>query len=165
MAPERPLHPGRLLKERFLDPLGITPYRLARSIGVRVRRVSELVNGNRRVTPDTAIRLGLFFDVPPAWWLEMQARYDTEGVERIEELRGVVTPYEALAHVLVSPNGVRRLVGPDKQKSTTVLLFEVPGDLLERLRAQKAHEPLRRPRRIRTVTYSNGATALIGTHE
>ena len=161
MTPERPPHPGRILKERFLDPLGITPHRLAKSIGVHERRVSELVNGIRSITPDTAIRLGLFFDVPPAWWLEMQARYDTEGVGRIEDLRSVVTPYEGLAHVLVSPNGVRRLSGPDKQKPETVLV-EVPDDLLERLRAQRAHEPPRGPRRIRTVTYPNGATALVG---
>ena len=162
MTTKRPPHPGKILKERFLDPLGITPYRLAKSIGVHVRRVSEFVNGNRRVTPDTAIRLGLFFDVPPAWWLEMQARYDTEGVRLIEDLRNVVTPYEGLAHILVSPNGVRRLGGPVNKDLETVLV-EVPDDLLERLRAQRAYEPPRERRRIRTVTYPNGATALIGS--
>jgi len=158
---KRQIHPGRILKERFLDPLGITPYRLAKSIGVHVRRVSEIVNGRRSITPDTAIRLGLFFDVPPTWWLEMQARYDTLGVPLVDELRERVTAYEGLARVLISPDGARLLDGP-KEPELSTLLVRVPDNLLERLRAQIALQPRRRHRQVLTVTHANGATALVG---
>ena len=158
----RPPHPGTVLKERFLDPLGISTRHLAKSIGVSARRVSELVRGNRSISPDTAIRLGLFFDVPPAWWLEMQARHDTEGVPLIDELRERVTRYEGLAQVIVSPNGVRRLE-KSNERTPDVVLVRVPDDLLKRLKAQAALEPVRAPRQTRTITYANGATALVGS--
>ncbi len=161
MPNARTPHPGKTLRERFLDPLGITPYRLAKSIGVHVRRVSELVNGRRRITPDTAVRLGMFFDVPAVWWLEMQARYDAEHVEGVEELRGLVAPYEGLARVLVTPSGVR-VLGDAGEPAPRTTLVPVPDDLLARLRAQAAQAPRREPRRVRTVTYPSGATALAG---
>lgn len=161
MQTERPPHPGKILKERFLDPLGITPYRLAKSIGVRTRRVSELVCGHRGVTADTAIRLGLFFGVPPAWWLDMQARYDTEGVPLVEQLRERVRPYDGLNEVLVSPGGVRHLRKSNETSSGTVLV-SVPDELLNRLRAQVALDTWRAPREVHVVTYANGATALVG---
>ena len=162
MTIERPAHPGTILKERFLDPLGITPYRLAKFIGVGVRRVSELVKGNRRLTPDTAIRLGLFFGVPAIWWLEMQSRYDTEGVALVDELRGRVLPYEGLDNVLVTPNGVKFREQPG-DTSQSPELVEVPDELIARLRAQVAHSPRPMRRQTRTVTYTNGATALVGS--
>lgn len=160
----RPPHPGKILKERFLDPLGLTPAHLARSIGVPTRRISELLRGKRNITPDTAIRLGLFFDVPPAWWLEMQARHDTEGVPLIEELRGQVARFEGLLDVLVTPGGVQRRekvveAGPG------VLLVKVSDELVDRLRAQAALDPPRAPRRVRTITYADGTTALVGSDE
>ena len=161
MRTQRPPHPGSILKERFLDPLGITAYRLAKSIGVPTRRISELVRGKRSLTPDTAIRLGLFFDVPPGWWLEMQARYDTEGVPLVEDLRQRVRPYEGLAGVLVSPAGVR-LLKPSTYAGSSVVLVKVPEELERRLRAQAALASPRAPRRVRTITYPNGATALVG---
>ena len=161
MTTERPPHPGIILKERFLDPLGITPYRLAKRIGVGVRRVSELVKGNRRITPDTAIRLGLFFGVPASWWLEMQNRYDTEGVAQLDGLRDQVSRYEGLTDVLVTPNGVKlREVTRELEPKTE--LVTVPDELLERLRAQAAYSPATVRRRTTTTTYSNGAIALVG---
>jgi len=153
-----------ILKEQFLEPLGITPARLAGSIGVSARRVTEILRGRRGITTDTAIRLGLFFDVPPAWFLEMQARYDTECAPRVEELRGCVTPYEGLAEVLVTPRGVR-ILAPPKEPEPQVMLVRFPEELVQRLEAQAALEPPRPPRHVRTVTYENGAVALVGSDE
>ncbi len=68
--------PGDILQKDFLDEFGITPYRLAKDIGVSRIRVSEILNGKRDITPDTAIRLGLYFGVEPEFWLNLQAHYN-----------------------------------------------------------------------------------------
>ncbi|MBN1946591.1 MAG: HigA family addiction module antidote protein [Bradymonadales bacterium] len=162
MSSRRPPHPGKILKERFLDPLGITPYRLAKSIGVPTRRVSELVRGNRSLSLDTAIRLGLYFDVPPVWWLEMQARHDTQGVPLVDELRMQVTPYKGLADVLVTSEGVR-LLGPKLKQASHPVLVKVPDELLERLKSQAALEPPHAPRTCVALRYSDGTAALVGS--
>lgn len=75
-------HPGVLLKERFLDPLGITPRQLARDVGVSARRIADLVAGRKGLSVDMAFRLALYFDVPARWWLELQARPDTRPTIR-----------------------------------------------------------------------------------
>lgn len=164
MQGERPPHPGSILKERFLDPLGVAPATLAASLGISARRVREILRGRRGISTDTAIRLGLYFDVPPAWWLDMQARYDTEGAPLIDTLRRRVRPYEDLDRVLVSPAGVRHMQPPSGQEPRTTMV-RVPADLLERLRAQAALDEPRRPRHVRTVTYASGATALVGSDD
>ena len=74
--------PGELLKEDFLDSMKISFNRLARDIGVPVNRVSEIVNGKRRITADTAIRLGLFFGLSPQFWMNLQSHYDLQLAER-----------------------------------------------------------------------------------
>ena len=74
-------HPGIFLLERFLRPLGITPPELAEALGVEVSQVVELVNGHRSINSDTAARLALFFDVPPRWWLQLQAGYEAAVIE------------------------------------------------------------------------------------
>jgi len=71
-----PIHPGEILLEEFLIPMGITQYRLAKDISVPQRRIGEIVNGNRSITADTALRLGRFFGMEPQFWLNLQARYD-----------------------------------------------------------------------------------------
>jgi len=157
-------HPGKILKEEFLDPLGITPYRLAKSIGVHVRRVSEIVHGNRRITPDTAVRLGLFFDVPAVWWLEMQARYDADKPALIEALRPLVSPWPGLSRAIITPHSARRLTEPPAARQGAILV-NVPGELVARLRAQAALAPARAPRRVRTVILENGAPMLTGDEE
>ena len=74
----RPLHPGEILEQEFLIPLGISQYRLAADISVPPRRLNEIVHGKRAITPDTALRLGRFFGVSAAFWLNLQTHYDLE---------------------------------------------------------------------------------------
>jgi len=73
-----PIHPGEILLEEFLRPMGISQYRLAKSISVPPRRINELVHGNRAVTADTALRLSRFFGTSERFWLNLQTRYDLE---------------------------------------------------------------------------------------
>ena len=76
-----PIHPGKILKEEFLDPMGISQYRLAKDISVPPRRINEIVHGKRSITADTALRLGRFFTMSPQFWLNLQTRYDLELTE------------------------------------------------------------------------------------
>ena len=73
-----PVHPGEILLEDFLKPLGITQYRLAKSIGVPQRRIGEIVAGKRSLTADTALRLARFFGTDAQSWVNLQAHYDLE---------------------------------------------------------------------------------------
>jgi addiction module HigA family antidote len=73
-----PTHPGAILLEEFLKPLGISQYRLANDIGVHPRRINEIVHGNRAISADTALRLSRFFGLSERFWLNLQARYDLE---------------------------------------------------------------------------------------
>lgn len=75
----KPIHPGEILLEEFLEPMTITQYRLAQDINVPARRINEIIHGNRSVTADTALRLGKYFGVSPMFWLNLQARYDLEN--------------------------------------------------------------------------------------
>ena len=154
-------HPGHVLKQDFLDPLGITPYRLAQSIGVHVRRVSELVKGNRSITPDTAMRLALFFEVPARWWLEMQARYDGENDARMKELSKIVKPYEGLEDVLVTPKRVH-LLGPSGPPKKRVESLTIGEEDLKRLKAQVRLSEPRAERRVEHIIYEDGTHALVG---
>lgn len=80
MSPKKlaPIHPGEILLEEFLEPLGITQYRLARDIRVPPRRINEIVHGRRAITADTALRLARYFRTSERFWLNLQARYDLE---------------------------------------------------------------------------------------
>ena len=76
-----PIHPGEILLEEFLRPMGISQYRLAKDISVSPRRINEIVHGKRAITADTALRLGRFFDMSPQFWLNLQNRYELEVTE------------------------------------------------------------------------------------
>ena len=76
-----PIHPGEILMEEFLKPLGISQYRLAQDISVPPRRINEIVHGKRAITADTALRLGRFFNMSPNFWLNLQNRFDLEKTE------------------------------------------------------------------------------------
>lgn len=73
-----PIHPGEILLEEFLKPLGISQYRIARDLSVPPRRINEIVQGKRGITADTALRLGRYFGNSARFWLNLQARYDLE---------------------------------------------------------------------------------------
>jgi len=73
-----PVHPGEVLLEEFLEPLGISQYRLAKDISVPPRRINEIVHGNRAVTADTALRLSRYFGTSDRFWVNLQASYDLD---------------------------------------------------------------------------------------
>jgi addiction module HigA family antidote len=73
-----PIHPGEVLLEEFLSPMGISQYRLAKEINVPPRRINEIVHGIRAVTADTALRLSRYFGTSERFWLNLQTRYDIE---------------------------------------------------------------------------------------
>ncbi len=73
-----PIHPGEILQEEFLTPLGISQYRLAKDLSVPPRRINEIVQGSRAITADTALRLARCFGTSERFWLNLQARYDLE---------------------------------------------------------------------------------------
>lgn len=73
-----PIHPGEILLEEFLRPLGISQYRLAKDISVPARRINEIVLGKRAISPDTALRLSRYFGMSDRFWINLQARYDIE---------------------------------------------------------------------------------------
>ena len=73
-----PIHPGEILVTEFLEPLGISQYRLAKDIGVTPRRINEIAHGRRGISADTALRLSRFFGMEAQFWLNLQSRYDME---------------------------------------------------------------------------------------
>lgn len=73
-----PIHPGEILLEEFLKPMGISQYRLAKDINVSPRRINEIVHGKRSISVDTALRLSRYFSLSERFWLNLQTRYDIE---------------------------------------------------------------------------------------
>jgi len=73
-----PIHPGEILIEEFLKPMGISQYRLAKDVHVPPRRVNEIVQGKRAISPDTALRLSRYFGLSERFWVNLQSRYDLE---------------------------------------------------------------------------------------
>ena len=94
-----PIHPGEVLREEFLTPLGISQYRLAKEIHVPARRINEIVLEKRGISADTALRLGRYFGTTPQFWINLQARYDLEvareGIE--DRLKKDITPFNKRA--------------------------------------------------------------------
>jgi addiction module HigA family antidote len=84
------IHPGEILLEDFMKPMGVSARQLAADIDVSPSRISELVNGRRPITADTALRLGIFFGMEPRFWLNLQSEYDMRIADR--ELRAKLTP-------------------------------------------------------------------------
>jgi addiction module HigA family antidote len=83
-----PPHPGRFLETRFLTPLRITQTELAEALGVSRRRVNELIRGHRAITPDTAVRLAMFFGNDAAFWMHLQVAWDMRAAVRKVYRRG-----------------------------------------------------------------------------
>lgn len=82
-----PIHPGEVLLEDFMKPLGLSQYRVAKDIGVPALRISQIVRGERAITADTAMRLARYFGTSAAVWVRLQARYDLEVAERKDARR------------------------------------------------------------------------------
>jgi addiction module HigA family antidote len=78
----RPIHPGEILREEFLGPLGMTGHALSQAVRVPATRVNDIVNGKRGVTADTALRFARYFGNSPEFWLNLQAAYDLRATER-----------------------------------------------------------------------------------
>ena len=95
------IHPGEILDEEFLNPLGITPYRLAKEIKVQQTRIREIVKGERGITADTGIRLGLYFNATPRFRLNLQAMYDLEEAQTTGAKRSV---YESIRAYVEQPS-------------------------------------------------------------
>ena len=91
-----PMHPGEFLKE-IMDELGISQYRLAKSVGVSAMQISHIVHGRRPVTAEMALRLGLFLNQSPEYWLGLQTHYDMDLAKHmvLDRLRGEITPLHA----------------------------------------------------------------------
>jgi addiction module HigA family antidote len=94
-----PIHPGEILLEEFLEPLGISQYRLAKEIHVPPRRINEIIHGKRGISPDTALRLSRFFGTSERFWLNLQTRYDIEMTKRKigEQLQSEIQPMKSAA--------------------------------------------------------------------
>ncbi|MCK4297828.1 MAG: HigA family addiction module antidote protein [Candidatus Marinimicrobia bacterium] len=82
-----PVHPGEILAEEFMKPLGLSQNRLANDISVPPRRINEIVQGKRRITADTALRLARYFNMSPQFWLGIQMDYDLDVEEDRLSLR------------------------------------------------------------------------------
>lgn len=74
----KPVHPGEILREEFLKPMGISQYRLARDIGVQPTRINQIVKGKAGISADTALRLGKYFQMSAQFWLNLQSHYELE---------------------------------------------------------------------------------------
>jgi addiction module HigA family antidote len=88
-----PIHPGEVLMEEFIEPLGVTQHHVAVAVGVAPRRINEIVHGKRRITADTALRLARYFGTTDRFWLNLQTRYDLEvGRDRLGSALEAITP-------------------------------------------------------------------------
>jgi antitoxin HigA-1 len=91
------IHPGEVLEEEFLKPLGVTAYKLAKSARIPLTRISEIIKGRRRVTADTALRLSTFFGNSPRFWLGLQNDFDLEEEgTRIQQDLKEIPPLKAM---------------------------------------------------------------------
>jgi len=99
MMTRKPFTPGEILKEEFLAPYNLTQAELADAIGVARRRVNEIVNHRRAITPDTALRLGKYFNVSPGYWLNLQMKidlweieHDKQVIKEVKAIQPVINP-------------------------------------------------------------------------
>lgn len=94
-----PVHPGVVLLEDFIGPMGLTRYRVAKQAGVQQRRIDEICAGNRSITADTALRLARLFGTDAAFWMSLQAQYDLEtaDLELHQRIEAEVTPLAVAA--------------------------------------------------------------------
>lgn len=90
------IHPGEILKEEFLDPMGISAYRLSKDTGLSETRISQIIHGKRSVTAETALILSLYFGTSADFWLNLQNHYDLEEIMKGKpDLKNKISSYKA----------------------------------------------------------------------
>jgi addiction module HigA family antidote len=93
-----PIYPGEILLDDFLKPMNISQYAMAKAIEVSLRRINEIIKGKRRITADTALRLGNFFNMEAQFWMNLQSRYNLEVAK--EKLSDKLKPYLDITKVI-----------------------------------------------------------------
>lgn len=115
-----PIHPGEILLEEYLVPLGISQYRLAKETEVPPRRINEIVHGKRSITADTSLRLAKFFGTSEQFWLNLQARHDLEiERDRLADTLGRIHLFEAPASKSSEPTATKSRGRSRSTKSLT----------------------------------------------
>ena len=147
-------HPGHILAQEFMAPLGLCPHQVAVGLGVEEQAIAGLIAEDERLTPQMAARLGAYFQVPARWWLQMQADYDEQELQSRPELTENVKPLELDPSVLLTPKGVMRL----QEYEAAPLPSSLPREELEQL---PETSPLV-SRAVRVVHYESGSVALVG---
>lgn len=147
-------HPGHILRDAFLAPLGLSPAELARGLGVERSTVTRLLAGDHDLTLAMAARLARYFQVPALWFLGMQAAYDAERVGSDPAMAQGVTPRRRDRNFLLTPGGARPL-GPRSSEPSEAL--RIPYDAFDR----DAPSPPAPSYKVRQVEYDGGVTALV----
>lgn len=148
-------HPGKILLEDFMIPLGLTANQVAKALRVHRSTIGRLTAGQQRMTSEIAARLGAYFQVPAKWWLSMQTDYDAQQIEQHPELSDDVVPLQLDPALLLTPKGVLHLGEP---KDTDAPPPSIPRGELEKL--PQTSKP--QPREVRIVHYAGGSVALVG---
>lgn len=103
----KPIHPGEILREEFLEPLGVSAYRLAKDIGVPVNRITAIVNEERSVSPETALLMSRYFGLSDSLWVNLQAHYDMEVARETLKTRLRTLPVHVMADAVCMRKGLR----------------------------------------------------------
>ena len=148
--PHPEAHPGEYLQQRFLEPLGISASELARATGLHRSRISEILSGKRGITADTALRLGAYLRMEPAFWLSLQGAWELSQCE-VPDIEHADT-----RGFLVGPIGAQPL--PERRPAAPSTVPMSP-ELLARLRAAAADTPREGPRELVHVQYEGGQHA------
>jgi addiction module HigA family antidote len=157
-----PVHPGEVLAEEYLAPLGVTQHKLAVAIGVPPRRINEIVHGTRRITADTALRLARYFGTSERFWRNLQGRYDLE-LERdrlageLDRIRPLPAPSRPAGRSLSGNRGVdqreeraqQRTTLPTTRRGTPRPIGRISSrdDVTAAVRGEALRQPPPRPRR------------------
>jgi addiction module HigA family antidote len=147
-------HPGHILRDAFLAPLGLKPTELAQGLGVERSAISRLLSGKQNLTPAMAARLGRYFQVPALWFLEMQAAHDADQVEADPTATQGVTPRPRDRNFLLTPAGARPLGSRSQKPVATLRIAYAEFD-------RNAPAPVSSPPAVRQVEYESGAVALV----
>ena len=145
-------HPGEFLRARFLEPLGLSASALAAGCRMHRSRVSDILAGKRRISPDTAHRLGAFFRMEPEQWLALQAAWDLSQVEPDDDIVPLDPPGFLLGPLGATPLPTRRLLRPTLEAPSGQRRVALAADGAEARYEARTHEE---------VVYPDGTRALV----